>query len=210
MQILKILLVLSFFSFFISGMCFLVTHLTHQSVIDQMMVYAEAENIPALNERIDYEALRQNLKSHIRAQKKAVQKLGISNLDGGPAEQDIDAVVDFFVQPENMAVLFHLKNRHFGQTKPQAFLHNDGFLSPLEPLAWKVTFGLPVSVTSRIDAGDPRAVLVSRAQSSIQVTLVFRLDGLVWRAQEMYVPLFLVPRRPYNRPLVEVFRLEER
>ena len=206
MQILKLFLIVSVLALFSMGCGFLVTSFTKKAVIDEIMQNAENDNVEELEKRIDFPALRRNLKDHIKAQKDAVQKIGIGNLDGGPARNNIDGVVDYYVQPENIKVLLALKDRHFGNASVDAFLHNTGWVSPFSPLTWQAVFGLPVAGMNRND--DPRAALVNRARSSVQVKLVFRLDGLTWRVREMHVPLFLVPERPYNRPLTDIFRVD--
>lgn len=206
MQILKLFLVVSVLSLFSMGCGFLVTSFTKTAVIDEIMQNAANDNAEELQKRIDFPALRRNLKDHLKAQKNAIQKIGIGNLDGGTARSNIDGVVDYYVQPENIKVLLALKDRHFGNTNVNAFLYDTDWVSPFSPLTWQAVFGLPVASMGQSD--DPRAALVNRARSSLQVKFVFKLDGLTWRVREMHVPLLLVPERPYNRPLTDIFRID--
>ena len=177
--------------------------MTQKTVLDDVLKQAGQRDFESLQGRINWIELRDNLKQGLKDQKQAMESLGFGNLQGGPRLEDIDAVVDYYVQPANLRVLMGLKDRHFKTTEPDAFVHDTGLVSAW---AWKATFGLPVKSVDREDIlSKQQKKLVSRARSSLTVSLIFTLDGFKWRVTDMNVPLFLVPDRAYNRPLNEIY-----
>lgn len=137
--------------------------------------------------------------------KEAVSRLNFPQLSTGPSEENIDEVVDYYVQPDNLPVLMALKDKRFRAFNPDDFVQNVGFASPF---SWTVSFGLPSGRVSEVSDAINNPEMVSKVQSVMQVTLVFELDGMTWRVTQIRVPLFMVPKRAYNHPLEQVLQLD--
>ena len=126
-------------------------------------------------------------------------------MSSGPPEEKIDEIVEYYARPENFKVLFKLKEKHFSTAKAADFVHSSGLSGPF---SWSVTFGLPVTKKEK-GLSDERQALVSRVRSALEVSVIFTLDGLTWKISRVQVPLFLVPDKTYNKPLTEVYNVED-
>lgn len=204
-QIGKVLILLSVVSLGITILGALATYMTRDAVLDEMISNAENRNFEELEKRFVWEELRNNIKARIRSQKKAVGKLNLGNISSGPADNRIDEVVDYFVQPDNLPVLMALKDKRFKIFGAEDFVQSVGFASPF---SWTASFGLPSSRVANVSKAVNNPALVSKVQSAMQVILVFELDGLTWKVTNIRLPLFMVPKRAYNRPLEQVLQLD--
>lgn len=204
-QIGKLLLLLCLLSLVFVASGALLTYLSRDAVLEEMLDQAKSRDFVALETRFAWEDLRTNVKERIRRQKQAVNSLNMAQISSGPSENDINDVVDYYIQPDNLPILMALKDREFPVFEPEDFVQSVGFASPF---SWKASFGMPSKRVEEVSDVINNPAIVSKVQSAMQVTLVFELQGLTWRVTQMRVPLFMVPRRAYNEPLENILRLD--
>ena len=161
---------------------------SRSAVIDDLVAASQRNDVAAFAERVDWDELRAFLKADLAAQKKS--PLGSSF---GPELSQIDKVVDYYVQPENIDIAFYYHDDVFTGVPERDFIVAEG-LSP--PFGFYMTLGFPKS----IDAKE-----VPASKDRLKARFVFGLDGLTWKIKEMHVPIFMVPRHVYSTPAVKVY-----
>ncbi len=167
----------------------------------------EAEMIDALTRndsagvaaRVDFDRLRAFLKQDLLAKKNDKSPIGSLYAASGPATTSIDKVVDYYVQPQNIAILPYLHKTTFPDIPVQDFILSRGYAPPY---GFSLTFGLPPQALS--DSA------MRAAAERFQVRAVFRLSGLTWKLAELHAPLFMVPAHVYSQPAVEIFAPQAR
>ena len=161
-------------------------------VIDEMMAAAHRADVTAFSSRIDWAGAREYAKADL-----AKQKGGIGGDQMGPSKGDIPRVVDYYMQPANLDILFYLREQLFPDIPEKEFIQS---VSYAPPYGFTVTLGIPKNMGVR-DGGDVPEALRDR----LKAWATFRLDGLTWKLREFTVPLFLVPPHVYNTPAVDVY-----
>jgi hypothetical protein len=162
---------------------------SQRAVTAELAEAVRRNDAAAFGARIEWNSLREFLKTDLDGKKKLP---GAQNT--GPAPDQIARVVDYYVQPENIDLLFYFREELFRDVPVEDFIYERGF-SP--PFGFSLTLGWP----KNIQKGEVPSVLLER----MKVRIVFRLDGLTWKAEEMHVPLFMVPDHVYSEPAVKVF-----
>ena len=161
---------------------------SRDAVIDELVAASQKNDVTVFAARVDWEALRGFLKNDLAAQKRS--PLGSSF---GPDLSQIDKVVDYYVQPENIDIAFYYHEDVFTGIPERDFIVAEGFAPPF---GFSMTLGFPKSV----DAKE-----IPAAKDRLKARFVFRLDGLTWKIKEMHVPIFMVPRHVYSTPAVKVY-----
>lgn len=167
---------------------------SQQSVQADVIAAAERGDVQALAARVDFDKLRVFLKHDLKAKKADTSPIGAAYANAGPAAANIDQVVDYYVQPENIAILYAMRQSAFENIPVERFIVRQG-LSPV--YGFQMTFGLPPEA---LPEGAARV-----AAERFQVRAVFRLSGLTWKVHELHVPLFMVPKHTYSQPAVDIF-----
>lgn len=166
---------------------------SQKAVIAEMVAAAQQSNVSAMAARVDWESLRSYLKTDIDDQKRF---LGPRGAMVGPAQGDIARVVDYYVQPQNIDILFYQRLRLFPGVAVEAFIERVIFAPPF---GFKVTLIYPKGAAT----SDPVMALM---RDRVKVDIVYRLDKtLTWKIKEMGVPIYLVPRTVYPQPATQLF-----
>ncbi len=108
---------------------------SRQAVIDELVAASQKDDVAAFASRVDWDTLRAQLKQDLAAQKRS--PLGSSF---GPNLDQIDAVVDYFVQPDNIDIAFYYHDDVFKGQPERDFIIEEGF-SP--PFGFYMTLGMP-------------------------------------------------------------------
>lgn len=167
---------------------------SQQKVEAEVVAAVNQADVAALAARVDFDKLRVFLKQDLQAKKADKSPIGSLYANAGPSAGNIDKVVDYYVQPDNIAILYYLRESTFEQIPVERFIVGRGF-SPL--YGFSLTFGLPPEA---VQDGAARA-----AAERFQVRVVFRLSGLTWKVSELHAPMFMVPKHVYNQPAVDIF-----
>mgnify|MGYP003667242659 CR=1 FL=1 len=162
-------------------------------VIAEVIAAAQARNATALSARIDWEGLRVFLKEDISKMKRT---LGSKGGNVGPSLSQVDAVVDYYAQPENLGLLYHYRDLLFPKLPEEAFIDSIGFFPPY---GFYIVLAYPAAGGPAL--GDMGALMKDRLKARV----VFRLDGLTWKVSELHLPIFLVPRQSFSVPAIEYF-----
>lgn len=170
-----------------------------KSVEAEVVSAIERADIDALAARVDFEALRAFLKEDIRRQKTDTSPLGRHMTSAGPSIDKIDAVVDYYVQPANIEILYYMRNSAAADVPVQSFVVSRGYAPPY---GFALTFGAPPELVQ-----DSAAKL---AAERYKVRAVFGLSGFKWKITELHAPLFMVPRTAYSQPAVDIFAPKRR
>ena len=167
---------------------------SQKSVEAEVIAAIERNDVSALAARVDFDKLRAFLKEDLRTKKADKSPIGSLYASSGPSVENIDKVVDYYVQPENIEILYYLRQSTFEDIPVERFIVKRGF-SPV--YGFTMTFGLP-----------PEAMKDGAARMAaerFQVRIVFRLSGLTWKVAELHAPLFMVPEHVYSQPAVQIF-----
>ena len=160
------------------------------TVINELIADSRRGDVAAAAARFDWPELRAYMKQNMVEVRKATAMFG----DVGPSESQIPAVVDYYVQPENIGIAFYLHTEMFPQVKEEDFIDSTGYAFPL---GFEMTLGVPKSISSD---EIPQAL-----RDKAKVRIVFRLDGLTWKVKEMHVPPFMVPTTVYDTPAIKIY-----
>lgn len=163
--------------------------LSKDRIVEELAQAARDQDMEAFQSRLDFGALRSFLKSDLKKKSKAVRG-GSVKVPIGPEPDKVSELVDFYVQPERIGLLFGLKDKIFPDADPQDFVWDVSFYGPF---AFAVTVGYPTKKGQQ--------TLFSERMST--VTFVFKGHGWVWKAKEMHVPLFMVPIEQYDDAEIE-------
>lgn len=155
-------------------------YVSKDRIAREMAAAVEAGDVPGAMQRLDMGALRSFLKSDLKRKARAVRG-GKVAVHVGPPPENIDAIVDHYVQEDKIALLFALRPQVFPGAAAQDFIRKVSFKGPF---SFAITVGAPIR-----DGG--AALTLSETVST--VTFVFKATGWTWKAVEMHVPLFLVP-----------------
>ncbi len=167
---------------------------SQKAVEAEVAAAIERGDVAGLAARIDFDNLRSFLKQDLLAEKNDKSPIGGLYAGTGPDISKIDAVVDYYVQPENIAILYEMRDTAAKDIPVTAFIVGRSF-APLYGFA--LTFGAPPELTK--DSG-ARAIA-----DRYRVRLVFRLRGFKWQVSEMHVPIFMVPAFTYSQPAVDIY-----
>lgn len=165
-----------------------------KSIEAELVAALERNDTSAVAARVDFDKLRAFLKQDLLAKKNDKSPIGALYASSGPATNNIDKVVDYYVQPENIAILTYLRNTTFPDIPISTFIVSRGYAPAY---GFSLTFGLP-----------PEALKDSAMRAAaerFQVRAVFRLSGLTWKLAELHAPLFMVPEHTYSQPAVQIF-----
>lgn len=166
---------------------------SQEAVIAEMVAATQQSRVADMAARVDWESLRAYLKTDIDDQKRF---LGPRGAMVGPAQGDIAKVVDYYVQPQNIDILFYQRLRLFPSIPVEAFIERVIFAPPF---GFKVTLVYPKGAAT----SDPVMALM---RDRVKVDIVYRLDKtLTWKIKEMSVPIYLTPRTVYPQPATQIF-----
>jgi hypothetical protein len=160
-------------------------------VIQEMIDAARLNDAQAIAARFDWPAVREYMKKTLVENKKATAMFG----DVGPPAAQIPAIVDYYMQPENIDIAFYLHQQLFPTVKEEDFIDSTGYVFPF---GFRITLGVPQNLAN---ANDIPQIMRDR----LKVTFVFRLDGMTWKIKEMRVPLLMVPPTVYDVPAVKIY-----
>jgi hypothetical protein len=163
------------------------------AVVKELIADVNRNDAAAFAARIDFPALREFLKADIAANKTGSGALGASV---GPELPQIGPVVDYFVQPENVDVLFYQREIWFKDIQPEAFVVERGYALPY---GFQVTLGLPKAGGPQTDDIPPEW------RGRLKARVTFRLGLKGWHVTEMHIPLFMVPHQPMGAPAVKLY-----
>ncbi|MGM0422185.1 MAG: hypothetical protein ACQEQL_03700 [Pseudomonadota bacterium] len=163
-----------------------------EDVVAEMIAASENEDVEAMAARFKWDELRVQLKENIRARKAALGSYGTSI---GPAVSQIDDIVDYYVQPENIELAYYYHNELFPDVPENAFIREIAYAPPF---GFSILMGFPTEVDTGLSV-DPML------QDRLRARFIFRLDGLTWKVHEINIPIYIVPRRAYDRPALERF-----
>ena len=186
LRIIAILLLLSI----IPAGAYFYSH-SREAVIAEFIHASQTNNVNAMAERIDFASVRESLKQDLKRQKAP----GLFVAQGGPGLDAIDRVVDYYVLPENIAILYYFYDMTFEGVAEAQFIREKGFEAPF---GFQITLGMPAEGVK----GD---AMVSAVRDQVKARLVFGLDGLTWKLKEIYMPAFMVPAHTYSQTALEVF-----
>lgn len=189
--------------FFFLGLAFglfslvfgLSSYLGRQAVINELVAATETEDADLFAQRVSWEELRAFLKDDIPGRLDGMRKM-LGGLALGPSPAQVPDIVDYYVQPENIEVLFLFREQFFADVPVTSFIHDSG---------WDTPYGFYITLGYPLDHPMPDAMNISMPANMLRVRLVYRLRGMTWRLTAMHVPPLLMPRRTYDRPLREVF-----
>lgn len=176
----------------LSSSTFYFLNYTKDRVIDEVVAAADRHDVNAASARVDWEDLRAQLKASIAEQKKQLAQYS-ANI--GPNENQIGPVVDYYVQPENIGILYHYHDVLFPKVPVRDFIDSASYYPPF---GFQVTFGYP----KNRPVSDPSLALL---KDRIKVRAVFTLDGFTWKISQLHVPVVLVPRQTYPQPAIRLF-----
>lgn len=155
------------------------------TVIAEMIAASRANDAAAFDGRVSWEAVRAFLKEDIARQKQAPQASAI-----GPAAAKVGSIVDYYIRPENIPVLYHYHDTLFAHVREEDFIVSSGYVFPL---GFDVTLAYPAS--NPLNLGMPKLM-----HDRLRARFVFGLDGLTWKIREMHVPLMMVPSQERALP----------
>lgn len=193
--------------------------LSKDRVVSELIRAVDSGDMAAIESRVDFRALRAFVKKDLRSQSTAAQDVTLYNGETGVADQavvvddyntvngaivsvagdveaqdedesDLNAIVDYYVSEDRLALALDLRRRIFGQAETRDFVWDVSFHGPF---AFVVTVGYPRT--------EGLAPTMSEMRSSVE--FVFKANGWKWEAKEMYVPLFLVPKDIYTEEQIE-------
>lgn len=167
------------------------------AVIDDLVAASQKDDVAAFAERVDFDAVRAFLKQDLNRQRTMPLFQGVS---AGLSEQKISEVVDYYVQPENIDILYYYHEQVFENLPERDFIHS---ITYTPPYGFSVTVGFPKTVSTSNAQGD--AAAIAAARDRFKVRAVFALDGLTFKMKELHVPIFMTPRHVYSTPAVKVF-----
>lgn len=156
-------------------------------VIDELVLAVRNKDVAAVSARIDWEGLKEQLKTDIAAQKKAYGQAGTGI---GPIATRIPAVVDHYIKEDGIKTAFYYREKLFANVPERDFIDSTGFALPF---GFQVTLAYPTSQA----AANPMAMAM---RDRMKVKAVFGLDGLTWKIREMHVPLYMVPADAHALP----------
>lgn len=163
--------------------------LSKDRIVAELIQSARDGDADALRYRLDFRALRSFMKSDLKKKARSMRGGSIA-IPIGPEPEQISDLVDFYIQPERIDMLLDLKPKIFPDADPEDFVWDVDFRGPF---AFVVTVGYPTP--------EGEQTLYSERMSTIK--FVFKGHGWIWRAKEMHVPLFLVPREKYSDEEIE-------
>lgn len=155
------------------------------SVIAEMTAASRANDAAAFGDRVDWEAVRAFLKADIGRQKQVPHAGAV-----GPPAAKVGGIVDHYIRPENVPVLFHYHDNLFPGVREEDFILSSGFAFPF---GFDVTLAYPAS--NPLNLGMPKLM-----HERLRARFVFGLDGLTWKIREMHVPLMMVPSQERALP----------
>ncbi len=167
-----------------------------ERIVEELVAAAKDEDRATVEDRVDWGSIRDFAKADLKRKSEAV-RAGGQGVALGPHPSKIDEIVDFYVQPENIDLLFALRPKVFPKFETRDFVHRvslrglDGF---------EVTIGYP-----KAPEGSDRFQQPVFSEQLLAITFVFRLDGWTWRAKEMHVPLFMTPVNIFSDEDIERF-----
>jgi len=164
-----------------------------ERVIAETIAAARARDATALSARIDWEGLRVFLKEDISKMKRT---LGSKGSDIGPPLSKVEAVVDYYAQPENLGLLYYYRDQLFPKLPEEAFIESTGFFPP---------YGFYIMLSYPAAGGPAMGDMGALMKDRLKARVVFRLDGLTWKISELHLPIFLVPRQSFSVPAIDYF-----
>lgn len=166
-------------------------------VITELITAAQNNDLSAMSARVNWEDTRSFMKQDTANTKKALGGYG-DNI--GPDLSKIDEVIDYYIQPENIALLFHYRDRLFSDVTERDFIESISFAPP---------FGFHVKLAYPENAAKGRD-MNALLKDKLKARIVFRMDGLSWRVKEIHVPIFMMPKRGYSIPAPQYYGIEKR
>ena len=155
-----------------------VNALSQDSVVAEITAAVRAGDAQALEDRVNWDDLREQLKESLTKQAKLLKAAGLSS---GPSVTNVDKIVDHYAQPDKIPVLLGLKAAFLPEIDPDKFIRSYSYTGPA---SFKVVFWYPR------EGRHAQYIPVT-----LNVTAVFKLDGFTWKVHELQVPAPLVPSR---------------
>ncbi len=167
-----------------------------QRAVIHDFIQAAAQNDPAIiDRRVAWDDLRESLNDRLPETLSATSGL-LGGRTLGPSPDQVPAIVDYYVRPENLEILFYFRTLFFADVPPEDFIHSSFWVSPYR---FHITAGYPQGHEVTSETG------ISLPTNMMRVRMVFALRGMRWQMTEMHVPVFLIPRRTYDRPATAYF-----
>jgi hypothetical protein len=149
--------------------------MARQHVITAITSAAASGNINQLSELTDWSALREWLKRDLHTR---TQTIMAKSSGHGLSLEEVDNIVDYYVQPMNIPMLLYYHNQMAPDIKPEEFVREVKFLDVGK---MEVTLGFPPKRSKPWIKGlEP-------------VRAVFQLEGMAWKMKELHAPFYLVP-----------------
>lgn len=161
-------------------------------VIAEMIAATERQELDNFAARVDWDALRSFLKQDLVERKNQPNPY---NLPTGPDASKIDSIVDYYVQPANIDILFYYHEEVFSDVPLADFIDSTGFVPPF---GFYVTVAYPKNLAQGNN-------IVAATRDRMKVRADFLLDGTTFKIKKLHVPLFMVPPHVYSTPAVNVF-----
>lgn len=166
-----------------------ITSFASNRITDELIDSFEKGDIKSLQERIAWDDLRHSLAVLMKKEQELMRgKRTGFHIDEG---YTVDEIVDYYVQPENIDLLFYFKNKRYAREDASAFIRDIDY-API--LGFYVELGRPVKKAQAMDYYD-----------LVTLRLYFGLDGFSYKLKEMHIPNIFLPKRTYQEPALEHF-----
>lgn len=160
---------------------------TRGTAIDDLKEATRKADIEQFSKRINWEDTRAFTLADIISKKEKQPH----NIDIGPSLSRAAEIVEFYIQNDNIALLYFFKDKLFPDLSEDRFIWDTGFYGLN---GFYVTIGYPLGY---IPEGWQQEPPLSRV---LRVQVLFELQGLSWRVVGLKVPLFMVPRKTFDIP----------
>ena len=166
-----------------------ITSFASNRITDELIDSFEKGDIKSLQERIAWDDLKHSLAVLMKKEQELMRdKRTGFHIDEG---YTVDEIVDYYVQPENIDLLFYFKNKRYAREDASAFIRDIDY-API--LGSYVELGRPVKKAQAMDYYD-----------LVTLRLYFGLDGFSYKLKEMQIPNIFLPKRTYQEPALEHF-----
>jgi len=157
-----------------------------EKFIDDIVVAAEFNDREKIAQYIDWDTLRSSLKKDLK------KRLSVENTAGnawggrgkiGPAVNDVDDIIDYYVQPKAIGTLFWLKKKYAHEMPFEDFVEKTDFNGLT---GFKAVLSNPDSRIDGVSDTDMETGNAVIAYFSMQ-------DGMKWQLIHMDIPLVYIP-----------------
>ncbi len=150
---------------------------TRQHVVNSVSVAAEQGDLYSLNTRTDWAELRAWMKEDLQRRS---QTIAAKSSGYDMSQQEIDDLVDYYVQPANLPSLIYFHNKMASNIQPREFVRNIRFTG-LNEMTMELSFP-PQAEKPWVNYLEP-------------VRAVFQLDNMTWTLKKLHTPFYLIPTK---------------